>query len=83
MPTPPNSAHEGATPSAPLLLDVRALSYVLSRSVPSLHRDDSAGRLPAPIYIGGSTRWRSADIAAWVALGCPTRAEFEARRRPG
>jgi hypothetical protein len=49
--------------------------------VPSLHRDDAAGRLPAALRIGGSKRWRYADIAEWVELGCPSRADFEARRR--
>jgi predicted DNA-binding transcriptional regulator AlpA len=46
--------------------------------VPSLHRDDAAGRLPAALRIGGSKRWRYAEITAWVEAGCPTRAEWAA-----
>jgi predicted DNA-binding transcriptional regulator AlpA len=65
----------------PLLLDIGALAALLARSVPSLHRDDAAGRLPAAVRIGGSKRWRYADITAWVELGCPSRADFEAVRR--
>jgi predicted DNA-binding transcriptional regulator AlpA len=66
---------------APLLIGIGELAKLTSRSVPSLHRDDAAGRLPAALRIGGSKRWRYADIAEWVELGCPLRAEFEARRR--
>jgi hypothetical protein len=57
------------------------LSVLLARSIASLHRDDAAGRLPAALRIGGSKRWRYADIALWVGLGCPPRAEFEALRQ--
>lgn len=64
-----------------LLIDIRDLARLTARSVPSLHRDDAAGRLPAAVRIGGSKRWRHADIAFWVELGCPPRAEFEALRR--
>jgi hypothetical protein len=67
--------------ATPLLLDINALSTLISRSVPSLHRDDAAGRLPAALRIGGSKRWRYADIALWVELGCPTRATFEVLRQ--
>jgi hypothetical protein len=67
-------------PLAPLLIDIEALAVLLSRSVPSLHRDDAAGRLPAALRVGGSKRWRYAEIVVWVELGCPSRAEFEARR---
>jgi hypothetical protein len=72
----------GATlPVGPLLLDIRGLAYLLARSVPSLHRDDAAGRLPAALRIGGSKRWRYPDIVEWVELGCPSRVEFEALRK--
>jgi predicted DNA-binding transcriptional regulator AlpA len=66
---------------APLLIGIGELSKLTSRSVPSLHRDDAAGRLPAALRIGGSKRWRYSDIAEWVELGCPSRADFEALRR--
>ncbi len=62
----------GATaPPQPLLVDIHALAGLLDRSVASLERDQAAGRLPAPVRIGGSKRWRRADIEAWVAAGCP------------
>jgi predicted DNA-binding transcriptional regulator AlpA len=63
-----------------MLTDYRGLSRLLSRSVASLQRDDAAGRLPAAVRIGGSKRWRVAEIAAWVEAGCPPRAEWQARQ---
>jgi prophage regulatory protein len=67
---PPPTA-EPAVP--PLLVDIHALAGLLDRSVASLERDQAAGRLPAPVRIGGSKKWRVADIRAWVADGCPAR----------
>jgi predicted DNA-binding transcriptional regulator AlpA len=60
-------------PGPPLLLSVRDLARLLGRSVPSLDRDDAAGRLPAPVRLGGSKKWRTDEIVAWVAAGCPDR----------
>jgi predicted DNA-binding transcriptional regulator AlpA len=68
-------------PLAPLLVDIRGLSRLLARSIASLERDDAAGRLPSAVRIGASKRWRIEDVDEWVALGCPSRVEFEARRR--
>src|SRR5689334_20649504 len=64
----------------PLMVDVNGLAVLLSRSPASLFRDDAAGRIPAALRIGGSKRWRYADVVAWVEMNCPSRAEFEARR---
>ena len=55
----------------PLLIDIYALSKLLSRSVSALERDQAAGRLPPPVRIGGSKRWKLTEIEAWVADGCP------------
>jgi predicted DNA-binding transcriptional regulator AlpA len=62
----------------PLLIDIGGLAKLLARSVPSLHRDDAAGRLPAAVRIGGSKRWRYSEIVRWVEAGCPPRAEWSA-----
>ncbi|MFC1761808.1 helix-turn-helix transcriptional regulator [Planctomycetota bacterium] len=39
---------------------------------------DSA-KMPAPIRIGRSVRWRRSDILRWIQLGCPNREVFEAQ----
>jgi predicted DNA-binding transcriptional regulator AlpA len=69
-------------PGQSLLLSVRDLARLLGRSVPSLDRDDAAGRLPAPVRIGGSKKWRRAEIVAWVAAGCPDRASWTFHPQP-
>jgi prophage regulatory protein len=30
----------------------------------------SSGRAPAPIRLGGSVRWRRAELSDWIAGGC-------------
>ncbi len=65
-------------PESSLLINVQQLARMLKRSAASLERDQKAGRLPAQIYVGGSKRWRRAEIEAWVAAGCPIRTEWEA-----
>lgn len=66
-------SEDARTPSSPLLIDIAALSRLLSRSVSALERDQAAGRLPPPVRVGGSKRWRLSEIEAWVADGCPDR----------
>ncbi|HJZ56430.1 MAG TPA: hypothetical protein VKE74_15805 [Gemmataceae bacterium] len=68
-----------ATPSGlPLLVDLRELSRLLARSEASLLRDVEAGRVPAPVKVGRSTRWRRAEIESWIAAGCPASASSRA-----
>jgi predicted DNA-binding transcriptional regulator AlpA len=64
-----------------LLIDLRVLATLLDRSEASLERDLPAGRLPAPVWLGGSRKWRRKEIEAWVDAGCPTQAEWEDLRR--
>lgn len=33
----------------------------------------SAGKIPAPVRIGGALRWRRAELEAWVGAGCPVK----------
>ena len=55
----------------PILLPAQAVARQLSVSLRTLWRLRSAGRLPPPIRIGGTVRWRVTDIDAWIAAGCP------------
>jgi excisionase family DNA binding protein len=41
---------------------------------------DAAGKLPAPVRIGATVRWRAAELDAWAAAGCPDRATWAALR---
>ena len=55
--------------------DVAARLRISQRQVWKLY---SSGRIPAPVRISRSVRWREADIDRWVELGCPSRERFEA-----
>ena len=63
------------------LLNVKDLARLLRMSVRTVWRLRSAGRLPKPVRIGKSVRWSPETIEAWIDLGCPDRAAFEARSR--
>jgi len=52
------------------LLDVRAVAALLNCSPRHVYRLADAGRLPAPVRLGGLVRWRRADLDAWLAGGC-------------
>lgn len=52
-----------------MLVDVKEAASMLSISVASLWRLVKAEKAPAPIKIGGSTRWRVADLRAYVDNG--------------
>lgn len=38
------------------------------------------GRLPEPIRIGRSVRWKKTDIEAWIANGCRVESQGKAVR---
>jgi predicted DNA-binding transcriptional regulator AlpA len=48
------------------------------RSTASWWRDHAAARVPAPVRLGGSTRWRRRELLAWIEAGCPPRKTWEA-----
>jgi len=58
---------------SPLLLSARDLAAMLRLGLRTIRSMDAAGRLPSPIRIGGSVRWRSEEIRAWLDAGCPDR----------
>jgi predicted DNA-binding transcriptional regulator AlpA len=61
-----------------LLLSAEKLAELLDISVRTLWRLRAAGKLPAPIRIGGSVRWRAQEIAIWVERGCPVQPKSKA-----
>lgn len=43
----------------------------------------SSNKLPQPVRLGGSVRWRSADIELFIATGCDMPAFEKARAEKG
>ncbi len=71
------SARDGNT----LLLSASTLAKRLDISVRTLWRLRSSGKLPRPVHLGGSLRWRAREIDAWIKSGCPEVDAWEAQRR--
>lgn len=64
----------------PLVVDARRLAKLLGAGVRTVRTWDAAGKLPAPIHIGGKVVWRTDEIRDWLAAGAPRRDEWQARR---
>lgn len=63
------------------LLTAQAIAERLSLSKRAIFRMRSAGLICSPVKVGaGAIRWRQSDIEQWIALGCPSKSEFEARK---
>jgi predicted DNA-binding transcriptional regulator AlpA len=71
---------EMVTESNEQLLTAKDIARRLSLSKRQIFRLNNCAKIPAPLRISGSVRWRLSDIAKWIELGCPSRKDFEARR---
>ena len=60
-----------ANPTAPALIGTGELSVLVGRSLPSIERDIRARRIPEPMRLGTSRKWRLAEIVAWIEVGMP------------
>jgi excisionase family DNA binding protein len=54
-----------------MLLTSEELAKLLEISERTLWRLLSAGRVPRPVRIGRSTRWRLDEVKDWIERGCP------------
>jgi predicted DNA-binding transcriptional regulator AlpA len=60
--------------------DAKRLAKLLCAGIRTVRTWDAAGKLPAPVRIGGRVVWRVDEIRAWLAAGAPCRDEWETRR---
>ncbi len=63
-----------------LLLAAGQVAEMLSLSKRTVFRLNSAGKMPKPVRINGSIRWRRSDIQRWLDWDCPERKMFESMR---
>jgi predicted DNA-binding transcriptional regulator AlpA len=63
-----------------LLVDSEQAATICAIGRSTWFRLRSAGKTPAPVKLGGRVLYRVEDLCQWVALGCPPRKEFEARK---
>jgi len=64
------------TPIEPLLIDAAGVARMLGVSRRHVHALESSGRIPSPVRLSRSVRWRVAEIREFVAAGCPSRDKF-------
>jgi predicted DNA-binding transcriptional regulator AlpA len=59
----------------------REAARLVGLSLASWYRLRAAGRVgPAEVRLGGRVLFRAAELAEWVAAGCPDRKTWEALR---
>lgn len=66
--------------SLPIATDARGLGRLLSSGLRTIRAWDAAGKLPAPVRIGGRVLWNVQEIRDWLAAGAPPRAVWEAQK---
>ena len=57
--------------AAPKLINAEELAKLMQISERTLWRLLSGRKLPQPVRIGRNTRWRLAEVEAWIEKGCP------------
>lgn len=65
---------------SPLVVDARRLARLLCCGIRTVRTWDTAGKLPAPLRIGGRVVWSVAEIKLWIRAGCPPRKEWDSRK---
>lgn len=74
-------ANETKNQTRETLLTAQAIAEKLSLSKRAVFRMRGAGLICSPVKVGaGAIRWRQSDIEQWIAFGCCSQKEFEARR---
>lgn len=62
------------------LLGVREVAERLGVSSRQIWKLTSSGRLPGPVRLGRSVRWRESDVSRFIGCGCEMRV-YEAERK--
>ncbi len=62
-----------------LLLSQTELARLLDLSSRTISRMNASRKIPRPVRVSRSVRWRRDEVERWIAAGCPERVEWEAR----
>jgi len=79
-PEPEKPAPRRAVVEGSLLINAAEVAALLSISKRTLWRLVSREALPPPLRLGGTVRWRRAEVEAWIAAGCPDADDFSTRK---
>jgi predicted DNA-binding transcriptional regulator AlpA len=77
---PPTDPNRKRRKFSRLVVDAKRLAKLLCAGVRTVRTWDAAGKLPAPIRIGGRVVWRVDEIRAWLDAGAPDREKWAAIR---
>ncbi|UCC30848.1 MAG: helix-turn-helix domain-containing protein [Phycisphaerales bacterium] len=61
-------------------LSAGQVARLLAISVRHVWKLHASGRLPVPIRLGRSVRWRRQELLAWLDADCPPRDRWEAAK---
>lgn len=67
-----------AVVAAPLLVSRFDSAALAGVAIATWDRLVAAGKTPRPVRVGGSVRFRRADVETWIRMDCPDRATFDA-----
>ncbi len=68
---------ETASTVTTALLTAEDAASMLGVSRAHFYAMHNGGRIPQPIHLGKSVRWRRAELDAWVNAGCPSRVKWD------
>ena len=63
-----------------LLIAAEEVARLMGISERTLWRLLSAGKIPKPLHVGRSARWRLAEVREWIDRGCPVGKGDDIRR---
>lgn len=69
---------ESSKAAQSLLLRADESAELLGISKAHFYRMQNAGKVPLPVRLGGSVRWRKAELESWIAAGMPNRSRWQA-----
>jgi excisionase family DNA binding protein len=75
-----NTQLQHTTESDGWLIQIDELAAKLGVSVRHVQSLNASGRLPRPVKLGRSTRWRAEEIQRWLQAGCPARDRWESKQ---
>jgi excisionase family DNA binding protein len=65
-----------------ILIDAKEAAALCGVSVSTWYNLLASGKVPKPVRLGRSVKWRREELLAWVAAGCPARSAWEAMKGP-
>lgn len=61
----------------PPLLTKKQMAELLSRSVRTIYRLESQGKLPSSVSLGAQRLWVLDEVLKWITAACPPRRAWE------